>query len=678
MTFGITINNINVNVNSKISILQACELINFDIPRFCYHERLSVAGNCRMCLVEIEKAPKLVASCAMPLVEGMRILTNSSAVKKAREGVLEFLLINHPLDCPICDQGGECDLQDQVMVYGSDRSRFREYKRAVEDKNCGPLIKMIMTRCIHCTRCIRFANEIAGVPSLGTSGRGQTIEVGTYIERLFISEFSGNVIDLCPVGALTSKPFMFSARPWELRSIQSIDTGDATGSNIRIDLRGYEIGRVLPSLNEQINEEWISDKARFAFDGLKRQRLSVPLLKTDGHFNQISWLKAFEIMSSELKSSSNSVIGLLGSQCDFESAFFLKIVTAVFGKSQFSISSSDLIKLDFSSYYTCNSKIIDFSKADLCLLIGVNPRKEGAIVNLHLRKQYTTGKLSISIIGTPLELSFPTTQVGHNSYDFLKIVEGKHFFCERLRKAKTPIIIFGSCFYENIGELQGHQLLNMIAKNTNILKIDWLGLNYFSTQASEMGSYELSLPKIKNSLLFDTKLIFGVGDAKLGNTSNSIFSIYQGHHGNINAMNANLILPGCAFTEKTSTFINLEGKRQYTQMALVPPGESKEDKKILEAVLSLANYDATLVEKIEIPSIFCSDKSNSYFFKKKPKDFRSCFYLVAYNINFLIKIKNYFLISGKIDNFYMADIISAASPTMVKCSKQLLDKKSFN
>jgi NADH-quinone oxidoreductase chain G len=663
MNFGITINNTRINANSKISILQACELSNFDIPRFCYHERLSVAGNCRMCLVEIKKAPKLVASCAMPLVEGMHILTNSSAVKKAREGVLEFLLINHPLDCPICDQGGECDLQDQVMVYGSDRSRFREYKRAVEDKNCGPLVKMIMTRCIHCTRCIRFANEIAGVPSLGTSGRGQTIEVGTYIAKLFISEFSGNVIDLCPVGALTSKPFMFSARAWELRSVQSIDTGDAIGSNIRIDLRGYEIGRILPSLNEHINEEWISDKARFAFDGLKRQRLSVPLLKTGEHFNQVSWLKAFEIMFFELKNKNNFIVGLLGSQCDFESALLLKAIISLFGKTQFCNSSLDLIKIDFSCYYVCNTKITYFNKADVCLLIGVNPRKEGAIINLHLRKQYTTGKLNISVIGSPLELSFPVTQVGHSSYDFLKIAEGKHPFCEYLRKAKNPIIIFGSSFFENIGELPGHQLLNTVAKNTSILKASWLGLNYFSTQASEINSNELGLPKIKNSLLFGSKLIYAVGDAKLGVYSKKTFTIYQGHHGNSHAMNANLILPGCAFTEKTSVFINLEGKRQYTQMALVSPGQSRDDKKILEAVLSLVNYNTTL---------------EFSFYKKKSKYIQLCFNRAAYNINFLIKLKNCFLISGKIDNFYMADAISEASPTMVKCSKQLLDKKPFN
>ena len=269
MTVNVFVNDFEISVDPRISVLQACEIAGFDVPRFCYHERLSVAGNCRMCLVEVEKAPKLAASCAMPLMPGMRIKTNSPAVRKAREGVLEFLLINHPLDCPICDQGGECDLQDQAMVYGSDRGRFREYKRAVEDKNCGPLVKTIMTRCIHCTRCVRFANEVAGIADLGTSGRGSQIEIGTYIEKLFKSEFSGNVIDLCPVGALTSKPYAFSARPWELKSFESIDTLDAVCSNIRIDTRGYEIIRVLPSLNEELNEEWLHDKSRFSFDGLK-------------------------------------------------------------------------------------------------------------------------------------------------------------------------------------------------------------------------------------------------------------------------------------------------------------------------------------------------------------------------------------------------------------------------
>jgi len=667
MVINVVINNINMKINSNLSILQACEVANFDIPRFCYHERLSVAGNCRMCLVEIDKAPKLVASCAMPLIEGMHILTNSSAVKKAREGVLEFLLINHPLDCPICDQGGECDLQDQVMVYGSDRGRFREYKRAVEDKNCGPLVKMIMTRCIHCTRCIRFANEIAGVPTLGTSGRGQTIEVGTYIEKLFISEFSGNVIDLCPVGALTSKPYMFSARSWELRSIQSIDTSDAVGSNIRIDLRGYEIGRILPNFNEHINEEWISDKTRFAFDGLKRQRLSVPLLKIDGYFKQVSWLEAFEVIFDQLKRSNGNITSFVGSQCDFESAFFLKMISSIFGNNQFcNFFNFGLTKLDFSSYYTFNSNIINLSEVDVCLLVGVNPRKEGSIINLHLRKRYLSGRISINTIGSPLDLSFPVSQIGLNSYDFLTVVEGKHSFCKILRKAKKPIVIFGSSFFENIGELSGHQLLNVIAKNTNILKSDWLGLNYFSIEASALNGKELGLVSSKNSFLSATKFIYAVGDAKLKYFIKDAFSVYQGHHGNVNAMNADLILPGSAFTEKTSMFINLEGKKQYTQKALLPPGESREDKKILEAIVSLKK------------NTYHQNVSDiNHFYDKKSKNFQSSFYDVAYNLNFSIKLKNKLLISGRIDNFYMVDVISEASPTMVKCSKQLLEKKPF-
>jgi NADH-quinone oxidoreductase chain G len=665
MNFAITINNSFLTVDSKLSILQACELYNFDVPRFCYHDRLSVAGNCRMCLVEIKKAPKLVASCAMPLVENMHILTKSSSVRKAREGVLEFLLINHPLDCPICDQGGECDLQDQTMIYGSDRGRFREFKRAVGDKNCGPLIKMIMTRCVHCTRCIRFANEVAGIPSLGTVGRGQTIEVGTYIEGLFASEFSGSVIDLCPVGALTSKPFMFSARSWELRSIQSIDTSDAIGSNIRIDLRGYEIGRILPILNEHINEEWISDKTRFAFDGLKRQRLTVPLLKEGNFFRDISWLKAFEIISYELKNKGKNALGLLGSQCDFDSALMLKKIVAIFGESQFySRVDSKLTRLDFCSYYVFNSKMCNFTKVDLCLIMGVNPRKEGAIINLRLRKCYLAGKFTVNVVGSLLELSFPVSQVGFSSYDFLAIAEGKHSFSEILRKSKNPSIIFGSSFFQNIGELEGHQLLNTIAKNTNILKYNWLGLNYFSVEASEVTSNELGLAKVKNSFLIDTTFTYAVGDAALGYSSMGLFSVYQGHHGNDYAANADLILPGSTFTEKTSMFINLEGKRQYTQMALISPGESRNDTKILEAILSLH-----------------SDYFLDFFYqfhKKTNKHIQPSFNNISYGLSFKIKVKNTFLISGKIDNFYITDSISEASTTMVKCSKQILSKNPFN
>jgi NADH dehydrogenase (ubiquinone) Fe-S protein 1 len=327
MNFQIIIDHQPVNVNSNMSILQACESAKIVVPRFCYHERLSVAGNCRMCLVEISKAPKLVASCAMPVVQNMVVFTDSLVVKKAREGVLEFLLVNHPLDCPVCDQGGECDLQDQTMIFGSDRSRFREYKRAVEDKQCGPLIKTVMTRCIHCTRCVRFANEVIGLPALGTSGRGNSIEIGLYIKKLFTSELSGNIIDLCPVGALTSKPYTFAARPWELKSIESIDTLDAVGSNIRIDIRGYEIMRILPRLNEKINEEWISDKTRFAFDGLKRQRLYDPLLKKDnGGFEVISWQVALQEIVAKINQITKpyEFCAQVGPQSDLESALLLK------------------------------------------------------------------------------------------------------------------------------------------------------------------------------------------------------------------------------------------------------------------------------------------------------------------------------------------------------------------
>jgi len=667
MNFNIKINNITIIVDSKLSILQACELFKFDIPRFCYHERLSVAGNCRMCLVEIEKAPKLAASCAMPLVEGMHVLTNSCSVKKAREGILEFLLINHPLDCPICDQGGECDLQDQVMTYGSDRGRFREYKRAVDDKNCGPLVKMIMTRCIHCTRCIRFANEIAGVPSLGTSNRGQTIEVGMYIEKLFSSEFSGNVIDICPVGALTSKPFMFSARPWELRSVQSIDVGDAIGSNIRIDLRGYEIGRVLPIINEYINEEWISDKARFAFDGLKRQRLSTPLIKKNLIFKKIGWLFAFEAVSCKI--NHKHIVGLLGTQCDLESAVIIKLITSTYGKNDF-CSLLPLSKLDFSIYYTLNSKILNFNKIDNCLLVGINPRKDGAIANLHLRKRFLTGKLKVNLLGSSIDLSFPSLQIGLTSYDILTFVEGKDLLSKALRKSNNPIIIFGNSFFENLGEIEGHQLINTMFKYVNLLS-----LNYFSAKASETNNNELGLSKTKNSLLLavNTNLIYSIGDAKLGCSSNKSFTIYQGHHGNTNAMNADLILPGSAFTEKNATFINLEGKRQSTNSALLAPSESRQDKKILEAVLSLPNIKRSSLKLDYYLEI-------SFFFHKKPsKNIQQClFNKASYKITYKIKLKNKFLISGGIDNFYMTDAISEASPTMVKCSKQLSEKIPFS
>jgi len=665
MKLNVFVNGIEISVDSRVSVLQACEIAGFDIPRFCYHERLSVAGNCRMCLVEIEKAPKLAASCAMPLMPGMKIKTNSPAVRKAREGVLEFLSINHPLDCPICDQGGECDLQDQAMVYGSDRGRFREYKRAIEDKNCGPLVKTIMTRCIHCTRCVRFANEVAGIADLGTSGRGSQIEIGTYIEKLFKSEFSGNVIDLCPVGALTSKPYAFSTRPWELKSVESIDTLDSICSNIRVDIRGYEIMRVLPSINEELNEEWLNDKSRFSFDGLKRQRLCDPLLKKDGKFVQISWVEAFEIILNKLNTTNGNFKGIIGSQCDLESAFMLKSLLSIFGKVDVDNSEGNVSKeIDFEYLYKFNSKISNVELADSCILIGIDPRKEAAILNLHLRKRYINGNFKVANIGSALNLTFPCMHLGSSSDDLIKISQGQHSFCEVLRKSKRPMIVFGSSFLSSFDENTARLIVSFISKNTKALSNDWNGLNHVSFQAGQVGAAEIGLGQNSPKNAYD--LVYSVGDAKINRHNSDSFVIYQGHQGNTNALKADLILPGSAYTEKDSTFINLEGRVQKTQKVLLAPGKAKEDYSILSTIIELLGC----VDVIRNLNMISVESYNSV----KDNYFVNC----EYHYAFTGKISNKFLISSQINNFYLSDPISEASPTMAKCSKQLLLKNPFS
>lgn len=664
MKLNIFVNGIEISVDSRISVLQACEIAGFDVPRFCYHERLSVAGNCRMCLVEVEKAPKLAASCAMPLMPGMRVKTNSSAVRKAREGVLEFLLINHPLDCPICDQGGECDLQDQAMVYGSDRGRFREYKRAVEDKNCGPLVKTIMTRCIYCTRCVRFANEVAGVADLGTSGRGSQIEIGMYIEKLFKSEFSGNVIDLCPVGALTSKPYAFSARPWELKSVESIDTLDSICSNIRVDMRGYEIMRVLPSLNEELNEEWLHDKSRFSFDGLKRQRLCDPLLKKDGKFIQISWLKAFDIISSKLKESKDSLSGLIGSQCDLESAFMLKRLLNLFGKINLNNDECNILKeIDFESSFKFNTKISNLENADVCLLIGVDPRKEAAILNLQLRKHYVNRNFKVANIGSVLDLTFPCINVGCSVEDVIKFSQGQHFFCETLRKAKNPVVIFGSSFLNVLTESVARSVLSFISKNARLVSDGWNGLNFLSFQASQVGASEVGITL--NDSGYKSKVVYAVGDASIEDIYQDAFVVYQGHQGNINALRADLILPGSAYTEKESTFINTEGRVQKTQKVLLAPGKAKVDSLILSTLINVLSQESGILDSrfIEV---------ENYNFVKSNFFIKNHFNSFCYS-----KLVNKFIFSSHVNNFYLSDPISKASPTMSKCSKQLLLKNPF-
>ena len=658
------VDNKEVLVPFNSSVLEACESVGIEIPRCCYHERLLVAGNCRMCLVEIEKAPKLAASCAMPLMPGMKIKTNSPAVRKAREGVLEFLLINHPLDCPICDQGGECDLQDQAMVYGSDRGRFREYKRAIEDKNCGPLVKTIMTRCIYCTRCVRFANEVAGIADLGTSGRGSQIEIGTYIEKLFKSEFSGNVIDLCPVGALTSKPYAFSARPWELKSVESIDTLDSICSNIRVDIRGYEIMRVLPSLNEELNEEWLNDKSRFSFDGLKRQRLCDPLIKKEGKFVQISWIEAFEIILDRLKNSKGNLKGIIGSQCDFESAFMLKNLLSIFGKVDIDNNDKNMLReIDFEYLYKFNTKISNIELSDSCILIGVDPRKEAAILNLNLRKRYLNGNFKVANIGSVLNLTFPCTNLGSSSEDIIKLSQGQHSFCETLRKSKRPMIIFGSSFLNSFDENTSRLILSYISKNTKAYSEKWQGINFVGYQASQVGVAEVGLRQNDNHK--DCSFIYAIGDAKIDKIYPDSFVVYQGHQGNSSALKADLILPGSAYTEKEATFINTEGRVQKTQKVLLAPGKAKEDSSILSTIIELIEPS----NKSLNPAMVSVENYNFV------KD--SFFADNSFQNSYMGKVTNKFIVSSHINNFYLADPISEASPTMAKCSKQLLSKSPF-
>ena len=441
----LTVNDIEVDVEEGSTVLHACEAAGLEIPRFCYHDRLSIAGNCRMCLVDMERAPKPVASCAMPAGDGMVIRTDTNRVKKAREGVMEFLLINHPLDCPICDQGGECDLQDQAMGYGLDGSRFSENKRAVDNKHMGPLISTVMTRCIHCTRCVRFATEVAGVPELGAIGRGETMEITTYLEKTLASELSANVIDLCPVGALTSRPYAFTARPWELNKTESIDVMDAVGSNIRVDARGAQVMRVLPRLNEDVNEEWISDKTRYAIDGLRRQRLDRPYARgRDGKLHPISWDEALKTVAGKLgKAKAKRVAAIAGDQCDAESMFALKSLMQRIGSPNLDCRQDGAKIGGARSGYLFNSTIAGIDDADALLVIGSNPRVEAAVLNARIRRNWLATQMTVGVIGENADLTYATQWLGDEASVLDDVLSGTNKFAAKLKKAKRPMIIIG-------------------------------------------------------------------------------------------------------------------------------------------------------------------------------------------------------------------------------------------
>jgi NADH-quinone oxidoreductase subunit G len=593
----LTIDDGELEVPAGTTILQACELAGIEVPHFCFHERLAIAGNCRMCLVEVERSPKPIASCAMPVGDGMVVHTKSPKALKAQKGVMEFLLINHPLDCPICDQGGECDLQDQAMAYGFDRSRFEENKRAVRDKNFGPLVDTHMTRCIHCTRCIRFLTEIAGVQELGATGRGEDMEIGTYIERALGSELSANIIDLCPVGALTSKPYAFMARPWELAKTESIDVLDAVGSNIRVDSRDAQVLRVLPRVNEDINEEWISDKTRYAVDGLRRRRLDRPYTGRRGARAETDWREALEIVADRLKAvPAERIAAIAGDLCDLESMFALKELLGGLGAVSLDCRQ-DGAKLDSRcrAGYLFNTTIAGIETADACLLIGTNPRWEAPLVNARLRKRHLQGGFNIAAIGPALDLTFPVEMLGEGGETVGAVAAGTHPWAERLRQAKNPMLIVGQGALTRADGAQVLAVAREIAEHCGLVRDGWNGFNMLHRVAARVGGLDLGfvpghggrdtagILEGCRSGAIEVLYLLGADEIDIADLG-SAFVVYQGHHGDRGAERADVILPGAAYTEKDGTYVNTEGRVQLGRRAVFPPGEAREDWTIVRAL----------------------------------------------------------------------------------------------
>ena len=668
----IKVNDTDVEVEEGLTILQACEQAGVEIPRFCYHEKLSIAGNCRMCLVEIEKSPKPVASCAMPVTEGMNIKTNTSMVEKARKGVMEFLLVNHPLDCPVCDQGGECDLQDQSMFYGVDKSRYTENKRQVPEKYMGPLIKTQMTRCIHCTRCIRFATEIAGVPELGAIGRGEDMQITTYLEKSMESELSANVIDLCPVGALTSKPYVFEARPWELKKTETIDVMDAVGSNIRVDTYGWEVKRILPRINENINEEWISDKTRYACDGILNQRLDTPYLKIDNEFKKVSWDLAYKKVVEKIKeTSAEKIAGLTGDLTNMETMFIVKEFFQKTIKSQNLDSRSDnyYVNSNDRRNYIFNSSLNGIEESDLIILVGANPRYEATILNARIRKSFLNNKTDIYSFGDIGDLTYPYKILDNKTDTIKDVFENKNELSEKIKNSKKPIIILGqSALRLKSGKFIFEEFKRFLISVNKINK-DWNSLNILSNHASTVGSYDLNilsskdgknitLNQIKNNN-FDILFLFGQDNLSLKKKNE--FIIYVGSHGDKGAEMADVILPGTTYTEQDGYYINLEGKIQKAYKASYPPGDAKEDWEIINELSELLKRKKIYKNKEEL-----IDRMMNYL-------------KLDQKINNKDKIiTEFFSEKIVIDHFdyYYSNVIARASKTMSECRNEKLKVKS--
>ncbi len=668
----LTIDNQEIEVEAGTSIIQAADQLGVEIPRFCYHDRLSVPANCRMCLVEVEGGPpKPVASCAMACGEGMVVKTQSEMVKKARKGVMEMMLINHPLDCPICDQGGECDLQDEAVAYGYDRSRYRENKRAVKDKPFGPLIKTIMTRCINCTRCVRFGEEIAGIDSMGQLNRGEDAEIGTFIAKAIDTEMSGNMIDICPVGALTSKPYAFKARSWELTKTDSVDVHDALGSNIRVDSRDGEVLRVLPRVNEDINAEWIDDRTRFAYDGLAKNRLDKPYIKDEEtkKLRPAEWPEALAYLSEKLKTfKSDNMAALAGDLCDAESMFALKELMGSLGVENLECRV-DGAQFDVSNKagYRFNSTIAGIDEADSILLIGVNPRHEGAVLNARIRKAHLERNVPISVIGEEADLAYPYAHVGTSPKDIEKLVKthkGKVQF-------ERPMIIVGSGVFQREDGMALHAMLHDAAEKLGCVKEGWNGFNVLHHAASRMAALEMDFTLIKPFDLNKMGFVYLLGvdnEATLSNIHPHAFVVYQGHHGDAGAHRADLILPGAAYTEKSGLYMNTEGRVQNGRQAVDPVGEAREDWKILRAVSEecgqplqynnltqlRAKLAATYPAFGEVGEIASVEWGAFGDAKGKANDTP---------------------FENPIDNFYETNVITKSSKTMMQCTAEFVNSE---
>ena len=663
----VTVDGIEVEVEAGSTVLQACEVAGKEIPRFCYHERLSIAGNCRMCLVEMERSPKPVASCAMPVMDGQVIKTNTPMVKKAREGVMEFLLINHPLDCPICDQGGECDLQDQAFNYGGGRSRYELNKRSVDQKHMGPLIKTHMNRCIHCTRCVRFSEEVAGIAEIGAINRGENMEITTYLENTIDSEMSGNVIDLCPVGALTSKPYSYEARPWELNKVETIDVMDAVGSNIRMDSKGWEVKRVLPRVNDEINEEWISDKTRYACDGLLNNRIDNPYIKKNGKLIEASWKEAINFIYENV-SDKKSFAGLVGQLVDLETAYaFKSFLKNTFNSDLIDFRQKDIL-FDTSDEFNFrfNTSIQKIDECDFILLIGTNPRHEATIINTRIRKAVKNG-CKVFSIGDPGELHYNYKVIGNNISILDDLINGNISESKILKEAKNPAIIIGESVLKTEVSLSVTNSVKSLLKNIN--KLD--GFNILHQSASSVGNLILGLQSNEIEKIYSSEVLYllnadEIDPKKLKNK----FVIYQGTHGGESSQIADVVLPGAAYSEKNGSFVNLEGRVQKSFKASYPPGFAKEDWEIFLEISNYKNINLGFDSFESLRELMLKEHSRLGNYDQLPETDLDTIKIDRH-------VKKDFKVDIDLIDYYQSNIIARASTTMSECkNSKTLNKKT--